>query len=444
MPSALVAGAAATAPTLDQRAAHGVPLALRRDADIGGHARRYLPTGAPIGGARTVRAYPRAGRRLGSSASPGGRRLRWPAASIRAIAASLGAIASAPCRRATYTSGRHTTMVAGEYTPVPSREIHPLIPGSTAVSDGAAAPPLLKPAKLVELPPPSPTRASKQRFPFGTGGTPRKAQAASGDGAPEGGVCEGLLTKADESEPEVVPGCCGMCGPCGHCQEQAEPRRCGWFAILARLPLLHDLAFAAWFFFLAPRICPEKTPYVLLLFMLYGITRYYFTIISAAFAVCFLSATEKLPRDHWEGLPVAPGETTSSDELVHVVLIMSYKEPLEKLAQTLDTLAANSMCGRLIVCLAMEDRDRLATQTAAALRLRYAENFYDMCYTVHRLAPGETPGRSQLHILDSSIPAAVWSVPGLAQTDRPFATPTRVLQASLPTRTGLRDVWCDT
>ena len=56
---------------------------------------------------------------------------------------------------------------------------------------------------------------------------------------------------------------------------------------------------------------------------------------------------------------------------------------------------ANSMHGRLVVCLAMEGRDPRAAQTASELRARYAQAFYTMCYTVHRLAEGETPGTKQ-------------------------------------------------
>jgi hypothetical protein len=273
-------------------------------------------------------------------------------------------------------------MVAS-YASVPSREDVALI------SDQTAATPCSDDIVAAEdaTPPPLKPMAQKQQDPGGTTST------SPADTIPVA-LREGLLTKADESVAETVQGCCGVCKLCGHCQEQADPSSCGWFAIMARLPLLHDLAFVLWFFVLAPRICPDKTAYVLVLFMTYGATRYILTYISAMGGICHLAATAHRDRAYWEGLPLAKGEETPFDQLLHVVMIMSYKEPLEKLAQTLDTLAANSMHGRLVVCLAMEDRDPRASQTASQLRERYSKDFYDVCYTVHRLAEGETPGKS--------------------------------------------------
>jgi hypothetical protein len=78
----------------------------------------------------------------------------------------------------------------------------------------------------------------------------------------------------------------------------------------------------------------------------------------------------------------------------HLVIIPNYKESLQGLARTLDSLAAQANAQQLVVVLAMEARERDARAKATALRLRYRGRFARLFATFHPAdLPGEVPGK---------------------------------------------------
>lgn len=83
----------------------------------------------------------------------------------------------------------------------------------------------------------------------------------------------------------------------------------------------------------------------------------------------------------------------SLPKLVHAVVVCQYKEPLEVLAATIESLAANHKAGATIVCLACEARDAMATKKYETLLAQYGSNFRDFLMTSHVLQPGEIAGK---------------------------------------------------
>jgi hypothetical protein len=84
------------------------------------------------------------------------------------------------------------------------------------------------------------------------------------------------------------------------------------------------------------------------------------------------------------------------DEVRHVVIIPSYKESVEKLSTTLDTLANQSLgADKLVVVLALEGAEAEAPAKAAVLREKYGDRFMLFFPTFHPPnIPGEIKGKS--------------------------------------------------
>ena len=91
----------------------------------------------------------------------------------------------------------------------------------------------------------------------------------------------------------------------------------------------------------------------------------------------------------------ADAEAARVEDVVHLVVIPNYKEPVATLARTLDTLAAQWRAPECMVAvLAMEGRDAAALDTARELSERFRGRFRALLTTVHRLQPGEVGGKS--------------------------------------------------
>jgi hypothetical protein len=80
----------------------------------------------------------------------------------------------------------------------------------------------------------------------------------------------------------------------------------------------------------------------------------------------------------------------------HVVIVPTYKEPVEIIGRTLEALAAQHRAKeRVVVVLGMEEREPDSRAKADGLIAEYAENFLYMMATVHPgNIPGEEPGKS--------------------------------------------------
>jgi hypothetical protein len=81
--------------------------------------------------------------------------------------------------------------------------------------------------------------------------------------------------------------------------------------------------------------------------------------------------------------------------VTHVVVCCLYTEPIEKIAQTMDTLSAQmEVSKQIIICVATEARDRNGLRTAKELRRRYGAKFGGFYITQHTMKEGEVAGKS--------------------------------------------------
>ncbi|KAJ3214291.1 hypothetical protein HDU67_001836, partial [Dinochytrium kinnereticum] len=84
------------------------------------------------------------------------------------------------------------------------------------------------------------------------------------------------------------------------------------------------------------------------------------------------------------------------EQVMHVIIVPNYKEDMDTLCETLDILASHSRAPtNYKVCLAMEETEVDSEEKARSLMRLYADNFYDIVYTVHpKNLPGEIRGKS--------------------------------------------------
>lgn len=80
--------------------------------------------------------------------------------------------------------------------------------------------------------------------------------------------------------------------------------------------------------------------------------------------------------------------------LRHAVIICNYKEPIEVLRATVESIANNTVANACMVILACEDRDPQAKETFALLYEQFASSFHSIICTRHALAQGEVAGKS--------------------------------------------------
>ena len=84
----------------------------------------------------------------------------------------------------------------------------------------------------------------------------------------------------------------------------------------------------------------------------------------------------------------------SLPDLIHAVVVCQYKEPLEVLSATIESLALNTKARNTILCLASETRDNTAQTKFVALREQYGHFFLDFITTYHTLESDEIVGKS--------------------------------------------------
>lgn len=86
--------------------------------------------------------------------------------------------------------------------------------------------------------------------------------------------------------------------------------------------------------------------------------------------------------------------TENNKRLIHAVVICQYKEPLDILDATVQSLVESTLAHNTIIVLACEARDPYADEVFATLESRYSHHFRNFLKTDHRLAPGEVIGKS--------------------------------------------------
>ncbi len=81
--------------------------------------------------------------------------------------------------------------------------------------------------------------------------------------------------------------------------------------------------------------------------------------------------------------------------IIHCVIIPNYKEPLEKLAETIETLTkSNYPYKSIVLLLAFEKREQEAEAKATELKARFGNFFMDIITSYHELLPHEAPGKA--------------------------------------------------
>lgn len=89
------------------------------------------------------------------------------------------------------------------------------------------------------------------------------------------------------------------------------------------------------------------------------------------------------------------GLTAKFNDIIHICVIPTYKEPLETLRKTVGTLAGQTCAkDRLVVVLATESRDTEAPGKVAELLDEFGPGLLGLYYTSHVLGPGEAVGKS--------------------------------------------------
>jgi hypothetical protein len=80
--------------------------------------------------------------------------------------------------------------------------------------------------------------------------------------------------------------------------------------------------------------------------------------------------------------------------LIHAVVICQYKEPLEVLDATVESLVESTLAHNTIIVLACEGRDPLADSVFETLESKYSHHFRNFLKTTHQLSAGEVIGKS--------------------------------------------------
>jgi hypothetical protein len=191
----------------------------------------------------------------------------------------------------------------------------------------------------------------------------------------------GLVSEPDNSSEEVV------------CWGYEETM----YSILARLPALHTFALVAFFTYfghiwlLMQR--PDIAVTIILSIIFYGMFRFWSLWIGAWVGLNQLLKNDSRDPNYWQRQP-RPAGSPEFSSIWHGVIVPNYKEPIDKLRQTLDTIATQSIAKQIVVCMAMESRDPKGEETALQLQREYAHRLGGFCYALHPLIPGEVAGKS--------------------------------------------------
>ena len=151
--------------------------------------------------------------------------------------------------------------------------------------------------------------------------------------------------------------------------------------------------FVAWMLILSPfwgsLLIPTTLAYFILFFDVYWLYKSFALVITATIAFRKIRQTEETD---WN----AKAQTLAHVEKVnHILIILNYKESVEKLQKTLDVLAKQTFPAKqLHIVLAMEKREEEARHRADVLSKEYKNTFGSFLATYHPDVPGEVKGKS--------------------------------------------------
>jgi hypothetical protein len=81
------------------------------------------------------------------------------------------------------------------------------------------------------------------------------------------------------------------------------------------------------------------------------------------------------------------------DSISHVFVLPCYKEPLDLICSTVETVAAQTIAGQILMCVTLEERTPDVELKKATLKERFGKKFWKLVVTVHpRGLAGEIPG----------------------------------------------------
>ena len=226
-----------------------------------------------------------------------------------------------------------------------------------------------------------------ERTPLLSGVSHVETMAPGGGGGGGGGgrtlreAGGGLVNDAYDEEPDAV---------CWGYEQEA-------YAALARLPAIHTYTMIAFFCYfghvwlLMQR--PDLAVTVIIAMIAYAFARFWIMWLSAYHGLFLLYRNDSRDPMYWQR-QARPLGSPDFSSVWHAVIIPNYKEPVGKLRQTLDTIAANSVAKNIVVCMAMEARDANAVAVADALQAEYGGRLGGFCYSLHPITVGEVAGKS--------------------------------------------------
>lgn len=151
--------------------------------------------------------------------------------------------------------------------------------------------------------------------------------------------------------------------------------------------------FVAWMLILSPfwgsLLIPTALSYFILFFDVYWLYKSLSLVVTATIASRRVKLAE---RDDWYA---KAKKLAHIDEVNHVLIILNYKESVEKLRLTLDALSQQTFPSKqLHIVLAMEERETEAKHRGDILIKEYKHIFGSIFATYHPDVPGEVKGKS--------------------------------------------------
>src|SRR5260221_4845966 len=143
---------------------------------------------------------------------------------------------------------------------------------------------------------------------------------------------------------------------------------------------------------------PVALAYFILFFDVYWFYK------SSSLAILSLIASGKIKKAEKINWGEKAGKMQDFNRVTHVIIIPNYKERVEKLRTTLQTLTQQTFPHkRLYIVLAMEERDELAKDKAEVLVQEFKHTFGDIFATFHPDVIGEVKGKSSNESYGSRI-----------------------------------------
>jgi hypothetical protein len=134
---------------------------------------------------------------------------------------------------------------------------------------------------------------------------------------------------------------------------------------------------------------PLQLAYFILFFDIYWLYRSFSLVVTASISSGKIKEAEKI---NWYD---KTKDLNHIEKMQHVLIILNYKESIEKLRPTLDVLAKQTFPAKqLHIVLAMEEREDEAKERGAKLVHEYQHVFGSIFPTFHPDVPGEVKGKS--------------------------------------------------